>query len=436
VTVLWFSSFLLSVWCSFQISATPHGIGNMSVASFYLLPTRAFELLTGAIALFALNNFDSRSLSDIRRTVIKVTGFLIIITSGLVLPIGANYPNFWTLLPLLGTFIFLTVRDDKVITPLISQSFLLRIGLASYSIYLIHQPLFAFWRLSKFEAPSHLEFVILILISIALGLLSLRYIETPFRNRNLFSYRKVLSVLAIMGMLILISGSQYVLKAGYFRGAKFFPVQYDVHRGLNAEFNMKPFKFKKDAFFEADKTHLLVFGNSQARDFINAFSSTARFGKFEIVYRDDFDGCVSAVHFNSKFLKLIAQADHVVFGSAPEEKCWNEFKGEWPKNIDTVIVLGEKNFGINVNAVMVNAVSRDTFVNIRKDVLKRNLKSQKMFKENFVDMNQVIGLSNSKVPILDSSGFLISQDATHLTPKGAEFLGKKIEDSIRFAVIN
>jgi hypothetical protein len=239
-----------------------------------------------------------------------------------------------------------------------------------------------------------------------------------------------------MGMLILISGSQYVLKAGYFRGAKFFPVQYDVHRGLNAEFNMKPFKFKKDAFFEADKTHLLVFGNSQARDFINAFSSTARFGKFEIVYRDDFDGCVSAVHFNSKFLKLIAQADHVVFGSAPEEKCWNEFKGEWPKNIDTVIVLGEKNFGINVNAVMVNAVSRDTFVNIRKDVLKRNLKSQKMFKENFVDMNQVIGLSNSKVPILDSSGFLISQDATHLTPKGAEFLGKKIEDSIRFAVIN
>jgi hypothetical protein len=55
--------------------------------------------------------------------------------------------------------------------------------------------------------------------------------------------------------------------------------------------------------------------------------------------------------------------------------------------------------------------------------------------EKFVDMNALIGLSNSKVPILDSSGFLISQDATHLTPKGAEFLGKKIEEPVRFGFI-
>jgi hypothetical protein len=47
-------------------------------------------------------------------------------------------------------------------------------------------------------------------------------------------------------------------------------------------------------------------------------------------------------------------------------------------------------------------------------------------------MNTLIGVSNSEVPILDTSGFLISQDATHLTPKGAEFVGKKIQNSERF----
>lgn len=432
---LWLVSFSLSVWCSVQISSTPHGIKNLSVASFYILPTRAFELLTGAIAFCVLNQFDARRLSDKRRSAIKVIGFLIIISSGLVLPIGVNYPNYWTLLPLLGTFMFLVVRSERLITPLISQSIMLRVGLASYSIYLIHQPLFAFYRLSKFEDPTSFEFVILILVSVVLGMLSLKYLETPFRNRTLFSYRKVISVLTIMAILILVAGSQFVLKAGYFRGAKFFPVQSDLYRGLNAEFNMKPLKFKKDAFLEADKIHLLVFGNSQARDFINALQATSQIGNFEILYRDDFDGCIGDVIYRELMFNLIADADHVVFGSAPQERCWNGFKQEWTKKINNFLILGEKNFGLNVNAVMVKEANNEEMFAVRKTVLMSNTRAQKVFMENFVDMNALIGFSSSKVPILDSSGFLISQDGTHLTPKGAEFLGKKIEESVRFAFI-
>ena len=433
LTILWLSSFALSAWCSVQISTTPHGIENLNVASFYLLPTRAFELLTGAIAFFILNKIDARSVSENRRSAIKIIGFLIIISSGFFLPIGINYPNYLTLLPMLGTFMFLVVRSDKVITPLITQSIILRIGLASYSIYLIHQPLFAFYRLSKFEAPTTFEFVLLILVSIFLGMLSLKYLETPFRNRTKFTYRKVVSVLAVMAMLILVSGSQFVLKAGYFRGAKFFPVQTDLHRGQNAEFNMKPFVFKKDAFSDADKVHVLIFGNSQARDFVNALGTTSHIGVFEILYRDDFDGCVDSVTYKKLMINLIENADYVVFGSAPKEKCWNGFKQEWTKKIDTVLILGEKNFGVNLNAVMVKNVSSEQLFNVKKSVIQSNARAQKVFRENFVDMNDLIGFNNSKVPILDSSGFLISQDATHLTPKGAEYLGKKIEESARFA---
>jgi len=433
LTFFWLASFLLAVWCSVQISSTPHGIKNLSVASFYILPTRAFELLTGAIAFFALNKIDARKLCDKRRSVIKVIGFLIIISSGLVLPIGVNYPNYWTLLPLLGTFMFLVVRSEKLITPLISQSIMLRVGLASYSIYLIHQPLFAFYRLSKFEAPTSFEFVMLILISVVLGMLSLKYLETPFRNRSLFSYRKVISVLTIMSILILVAGSQFVIKAGYFRGAKFFPVQSDLYRGQNAEFNMKPFAFKKDAFFESDKIHLLVFGNSQARDFINALGTTSHISNLEVIYRDDFEGCFDGFGYKKFMIKLIEDADYVVFGSSPQEKCWSGFKQKWTKEINSVLILGQKNFGHNLNAVMVKKVSSKELFDVRKSVLTSNSRAQNFFMDNFVDMNALIGISNSKVPILDSSGFLISQDGTHLTPKGAEYLGKKIEESVRFA---
>ena len=65
-------------------------------------------------------------------------------------------------------------------------------------------------------------------------------------------------------------------------------------------------------------------------------------------------------------------------------------------------------------------------------MLVRNIRANKIFTDNFVDMNALIGVSSSEVPILDPSGFLLSQDATHLTPKGAEFVGKKIQNSKRF----
>ncbi len=432
LTFIWIVSFSLSVWSSMQISATPHGMENLNVASFYLLPTRAFELLTGAIAFFMLSRFEARGICENYRSILKAFGFLVIISSGYILPIRSNYPNYWTLLPLLGTFLFLVVKSDTVVTPLISKSIMLKIGLASYSIYLIHQPLFAFYRLSKFETPTTFEFVALILVSVVLGMLSLKYLETPFRNRSQFSYRKVISILTIMAMLILVSGSQFVLKAGYFRGAKFFPVQSELHRGLNAEFNMGAFAFKKNTFFERDKVRLLVFGNSQARDFINALETTPQNDSLEILYRDDFYGCIDEVNYDDFFIDLIKNADYVVFGSAPKEKCWHRLKQEWPGRIGNVLILGEKNFGVNVNAVMVTEINSDDFFKVRQSVLTRNTRAEKFFKDNFIDMNTLIGVSNSEVPILDTSGFLISQDTTHLTPKGAEFVGKKIQNSERF----
>ncbi len=432
LTLFWIFSFSLSFWCSVQIFTTPHGIENLNVASFYLLPTRAFELLTGAIAFFILSRCEARGINENYGSIIKIFGFLVIISSGYILPINSHYPNYWTLLPLLGTFMFLVVRSDKVVTPLISKSIMLKIGLASYSIYLIHQPLFAFYRLSKFETPSTFEFIALILASVFLGMLSLKFLETPFRNRSQFSYRKVISILTVMAMLILVSGSQFVLKAGYFRGAKFFPVQSELHRGLNAEFNMEPFAFKQSAFFERDKVRLLVFGNSQARDFINALKTTPQIDSLEILYRDDFYGCVDDVNYNNLFVDLIKNADYVIFGSTPKENCWNGLKQEWPGKIGRVLILGEKNFGVNVNAVLVTEINNDDYFKVRQSVLGRNTRAERIFKDNFIDMNTVIGVSNSKVPILDKSGFLISQDATHLTPKGAEFVGKKIQNSERF----
>ena len=97
-----------------------------------------------------------------------------------------------------------------------------------------------------------------------------------------------------------------------------------------------------------------------------------------------------------------------------------------------IFILGEKNFGANVNAVMVTKVDSKFLVKVRSDVLQRNIHSKKVFESNFVDMNSVIGPNMSEVPILDGSGFLISQDGTHLTPSGAKFVGDVLINSEKF----
>jgi peptidoglycan/LPS O-acetylase OafA/YrhL len=436
LSILWIASFLAAIWGSFQISSAPHGLNNFASASFYNLPTRAFELLTGAIAFFVLQKINNKKLSDIKTSSIKFIGISLIVGSGVFLPIENNYPNFFTLIPLFGAFLLLVVEKDNLVTPLLSNHKIVKLGLASYSIYLIHQPLFAFYRLSKFDAPTWFEYVALIIIAVVLGVFSLKYIEAPFRNRTTFSVKKLLSILSIMSILILYSGSQFVLKSGYFRGAKYFPAQSSLHQGMNAEFNMKPFNFRRETFIELDKKHILVVGNSQARDFINALITTQNSSVFEILYRDDFNGCTTEANYGSLVKELIESADYVVFGSAPAEECWSEFRKEWISKIERILVLGEKSFGLNVNAVMVNSASDKTIVNVSKDVLERNQSSMKIFKDNFLDMNMIIGLNESSVPILDKNGYLISQDGTHLTPSGAVFVGNKMRESGRFNFSN
>lgn len=430
--ILWLISFLLASWCSLQISNSPSGISNIPVASFYNLPTRSFELLTGAIAVLVLPVFQKLNPGHHVQLVTKILGAFLVIISGFYLPTHVNYPNAYSLIPLLGTFLVLITEKENLAMRILSSGILVTIGLMSFSLYLIHQPLFAFYRLSSFESPSKVDFLSLIIMAFALGYLSWKYIEIPFRNREILSFKIVSVILLSLCFICVTSGTVFVAKSGYFRGAKFFPAQSKYYPGMNAEFNMHPYIFKSDKFVEPKKRHLLVIGNSQARDFINAFMTQSKSFEYEIVYRDDFDGCVSSPFYLSKMRILIENANHVVFGSAPSNYCWKNFQIAHSQIMKNVRVLGEKNFGVNLNAVMLRNTNHNFVIKIRVDVIQRNLKSLELFGKSFIDLNSVIGQDGRTMPILDLDGYLISQDGTHLTQAGAKFVGYRLIHSKYF----
>lgn len=96
------------------------------------------------------------------------------------------FPGLAALAPCLGAalVIYLGIHEKSVLTPVLGAAPLRGIGLISYSLYLWHWPLFAFFHVVTGRGPHLIEAIPLIIIAVALAYLSWRYVEGPFRKRG------------------------------------------------------------------------------------------------------------------------------------------------------------------------------------------------------------------------------------------------------------
>lgn len=129
---------------------------------------------------------------------ISIGSFLTLLLSFVFLPFAATPLQ---LVPtLLSTLMLLAFPNSVVCNILTLAPFLLRLGRASYSLYLVHWPVSVIIELilSAFNVPHVLIVSALLPLSYTLGMMLHKYIEVPFRNAC--SLRSVL-VLALFGLL-------------------------------------------------------------------------------------------------------------------------------------------------------------------------------------------------------------------------------------------
>ncbi len=187
-------------------------------ANFYLLPTRIWELMAGALVAIYLIDNPNLSLSLLSKNIISIICFILIILSLCIFTDSVRFPSFYAIIPITSTAILIAVgSNETIITRLLSINILSIIGLSSYSIYLWHQPVLVFMR--HFTGQAELTFIITIyciLLSLLLGFLSYRFIETPFRNKNFLSiiqvyWAGILSMvfLLLIGISLLIYANNY-----------------------------------------------------------------------------------------------------------------------------------------------------------------------------------------------------------------------------------
>lgn len=167
------------------------GTSNAHVATFYLLPTRAWELMIGALAALAVRQGWVQFTRGVEEG-LGIIGLIFIVYAITAFDEATPFPGFPALVPTMGALlILLPARTPTIAHRLLSLPAMVGLGLISYSAYLWHQPLFAFARYRSFGELPEMVMPGLVMLTFVLAYLSWRFVEAPFRRRATVSSRAV-----------------------------------------------------------------------------------------------------------------------------------------------------------------------------------------------------------------------------------------------------
>lgn len=151
-------------------------------ANFFLLPTRAWELLAGAgLAVAEIRGF-AHWIERRVAGVAVISGLILIAASVFILDDTSRFPGISAIPVIVGTCLVVRYSESSRTKALLTWSPIVFIGLISYSAYLWHQPVLVFAQIISLNAVPLIGRAGLLVLSLALAVLSWRFIEQPIRR--------------------------------------------------------------------------------------------------------------------------------------------------------------------------------------------------------------------------------------------------------------
>lgn len=251
--------------------------------AFYLLPSRAWELGVGALVSFL-----PILRSSLLRETLSLCGLLGILFSLFFLDPEIAFPGVAAIPSVFGTafLIWSCAPNSQSHIPKVSRWLsckpFVAIGLISYSLYLWHWPFFAFYRY-LFGQPAPIGLSLLFIgLAFLLSFLSWRFIEQPFRKKQIAPTRKSLfTIFAVVTSAILIFSICIYLKGGLPSRIPKAAMSFDQVDG-NFDFvspltRSLPGGGKILAFGDSDKKpQVLVWGDSHAEVMLHAMDTACK----------------------------------------------------------------------------------------------------------------------------------------------------------------
>ena len=172
-------------------------------ATFYLLPTRAWELILGAIAAFL--PFQRRLLQTRwLMELIQLSGLALILASVFLYTAKTRFPGLSALPPTIGTAMLLWVNPGGSYKGSVAKILvwppMVFVGLISYSLYLWHWPILAFSKYLALAPLSYMSRCAMLIAGLGCAILSWKYIEAPFRERKIAASSRPMWVFTAAGL--------------------------------------------------------------------------------------------------------------------------------------------------------------------------------------------------------------------------------------------
>ncbi|MEZ8061808.1 MULTISPECIES: acyltransferase family protein [Vibrio] len=163
-------------------------LGTMKwpVGAYYLLPTRAWEMMMGGVAFL----YPWR-LPENKKKLVELVGLALILASYSFVSSDIAWPGYFALLPVLGSYLMLVANQQSSF--ITNNIFFQNLGKWSYSIYLWHWPVVSFSYLYGLKITTQIA-IVMFLLSVLLGWVSFVLFE---KRKYRYDFLIVLPVIFI-----------------------------------------------------------------------------------------------------------------------------------------------------------------------------------------------------------------------------------------------
>jgi peptidoglycan/LPS O-acetylase OafA/YrhL len=428
--------------------------------NFYILPSRAWELLIGSLLVF-LDNKKKFIISNFKSNMLSILGVSLIFFSFTYFYDAIPSPNIKSTLPIIGTLLILIFfKRETIMAKILSNRLLVNVGLISYSLYLWHYPIFAFARNLRITQglTSHLLIALLIF---SISTFSYLFIEKPFRNKKFISNKNFIKTILVFLFILIASSFIIIINKGFeSRYPNYNKFSTDYHKYLT-EVRVKKYEFGNPQFKNPNKKNILIIGNSHGRDIFNSLKINENlFDKFEFSILDLQVRCMENIFDKFEFCngkkmsrlekKIFFDSETIIISSAYKEEDLGKIEEiiKSLKKYKKKIILTTMSPGFdfeNYSTIIDKFYYEYKRLPDPNEVIileKKYYRSMKIYIRNINKKLEIIS-KNQNIKLLRKLILLCNEDTqrcefltknknkiifddSHYTIKGAEYIGKKI----------
>lgn len=401
-------------------------------SKFYLLPARFFEFgIGGFIALHARNDNKYAytmptlvcvflALLFINFEISSRQSRLLVVIACLALALEVYEHNREAILT------WETKLRRNVIIKMIAQ-----LGAMSYSLYLWHQVVLAFYRYCFTSEFSTIDYILCLILSLIFGWISYKLLEQrvvawqkkSIANRNAFAIVSTLSAI-----IIVLTSSTLYHNNGFIREVPELDI-YNSQLTENANEYNSINKSRYDHDFSSKnygQKNVLVVGDSFGRDWINVLRESGCLGKANLSYHTDIDSILWERSRKADIIFLATNTDYTKYSDLLPLWLSKNFYRVGRKYIgETGPVYFELRYGLR---------GKLPSYKVSSDVSDLANRERNVFGSRYIDVMKALVDNRGNIIIMAPDRKLISQDGLHLTKPGAQFIAAKLKRTIEHSL--